>query len=319
MEKILIVGALGQDGTILSSILPQDKYKIYGICKENSDISKIQFHSKNFGTEFHSEDFTNSEKVNYLLSKIRPNIIVNFAGVSNVFNPWSDIDYLYLQNCQIPLNILEYIKKFDKDIYFFQSSSSLIYGRSESSHINHLSNFSPLYPYGITKLFSHNLVNEYRKTFDIKASCGVFFNHESEYRGKNFLSKKVANFVSEILKGQNKKLKLGNLTSQRDISHAKDFMDGVKFIIENKLNDDYIFSSCKLVSIYDFVKLFFDMYGLKFENYLEEDLSLIRKYEPCVYGDNTKLLLEGWRSKNNLESLVKDMVDFELYNKNILY
>jgi len=316
MEKILIIGALGQDGTILSSILPQDGYKIYGVCKENSDKLKIDYHNKKFGTEFHVVDLTNSEKVNTLLSKIKPNIIINFAGVSNVFNPWSDINYLYLQNCQIPLNILEYIKKYDKDIYFFQSSSSLIYGRSETPHINHLSNFAPLYPYGITKLFSHNLVNEYRKTFDIKASCGVFFNHESEHRGENFLSKKVAKFVSEILKGEKKKIKLGNLTSKRDISHAKDFMDGVKFIIENKLNDDYIFSSCKLTSIYDFVKLFFETYNLKLENFLEEDPSLIRKYEPCVYGDNTKLQLEGWRSKNNLEFLVKDMVDFE-FNKKI--
>ena len=319
MEKILIIGALGQDGTILSSILPRDKYKIYGICKEDSDKTKIEFHTKSFGTEFYYCDFTKSEKVNDLLSKIRPNIIVNFAGITNVFNPWSDIDYMYLQNCQIPLNILEYIKKFDKDIYFFQASSSLIYGRSENPHINHLSSFDPLYPYGITKLFSHNLVNEYRNTFDVKASCGVFFNHESEYRGKNFLSKKVSKFVSEILKGNKTKIKLGNLTSQRDISHAKDFMDGVKFIIENKLNNDYIFSGCKLISMYDFVKMFFDTYNLNIENYLEKDSSLIRKYEPCVYGDNTKLLLEGWKPKYDLNILIKDMVEFELQNKNIPY
>jgi GDPmannose 4,6-dehydratase len=319
MEKILIIGSLGQDGTILSSILPKEKYKIYGICKKDSDKLKIDYHKKLFDTEFYYDDFTKSDNVNEILSKIKPNIIVNFAGVSNVFNPWSDIDYLYQQNCQIPLNILEYIKKFDKDIYFFQSSSSLIYGRSKKSHVSHISNFSPLYPYGITKLFSHNLVNEYRETFDIKASCGVFFNHESQYRGKNFLSKKVAKFVSEILKGKDKKIKLGNLTSQRDISHAKDFMNGVQFIIENRLNDDYIFSSCKLTSIHNFVKMFFDLYDLKMENYIEEDSTLIRKFEPCVYGDNTKLLLEGWNSKYSLETLVKDMVDFELKNENNIF
>jgi GDPmannose 4,6-dehydratase len=318
-KKILILGPLGQDGKILSSILESDEYEIFGICKENTNTNRILFHEKNFNTKIFCGDLTKYNYVEDVLNKINPNIIVNFCGITNVFNPWDNVDEIFSQNCTIPMNILKYMTKKNNDIFFFQSSSSLMYGRSKKEHINHLSNFAPLYPYGVTKQYTHNFISEYRNNFNLKCSSGIFFNHESQYRGENFLTKKVSKFISKILNGDDGVLKLGDLSSKRDVSHALDFMFGVKHIIENNLNNDYIFSSCKLITTRDLVNLFFKKYNLKMENYVIEDLNLKRKEEPTIYGDNTKLLLSGWKQKKSLDDLIFDMVEFELNNKNFVY
>lgn len=318
-KNIVILGPLGQDGKLLSSILDKDNYNVFGVCKENTNSERIKFHEENFNTKIFCIDLVSYEKTKELLDSILPDIIVNFCGITNVFNPWEDMDLIFKQNCKIPLNIMEYISKNNKDIFFFQSSSSLMYGRSEKNHIGHFSNFSPIYPYGITKLYTHNFLNEYRKNFNLKCSSGIFFNHESQYRGDNFLTKKVANFISKVLKGEKGVLKLGDLSSKRDVSHAIDFMYGVKHIIDNELNDDFIFSSGKLTSTKELVELFFSKYGLDMNNFVVQDETLKRKDDICIYGDDTKLQLTGWRPKKNLNDLVVDMVEFELNNQNFIY
>jgi GDPmannose 4,6-dehydratase len=318
-KKIVILGALGQDGKLLSTILEDEKYEIFGICRENTEKSRIDFHEKNFNTKIYKTDLTKFDNVNFIFNKINPDIIVNFCGVTDVFDPWSNMDFILEQNCIIPLNILKYIKEKNPEIFLFQSSSSLMYGRSQKIHVSHNSNFAPIYPYGITKLFAHNLINEFRQNYNIECSSGVFFNHESQYRGKNFLTKKVSNFISKLIKGEKGILKLGNLSSKRDISHAIDFMYGVKLIIEKRLNDDFMFSSMKLTKTEDLVKLFFTKYGYDMNEFVIQDDNLLRKYEPCVYGDDTKLALEGWKRKKTLDDLVEDMVEFELNNNNFIY
>lgn len=318
-KKILILGPLGQDGKLLSSILEKDKYDIYGICKKNTLLDRIEFHQKNFDSKIIMGDLTDYSFVEKILDKINPEIVVNFCGVTDVFNPWNNISYIYEQNCKIPLNILNYIHNKNQNIFLFQSSSSLMYGRSDSNHINHLSNFSPIYPYGVTKLHTHNYIIEYRKNFNLKCSSGIFFNHDSQYRGEKFLTKKISTFISRILSGKKEKLELGDLTSKIDISHALDFMYGVKHIIENNLNDDYIFSSGKLISVEELVKLFFNEYNLKMEDYVIQNKLLKRKDNINIYGDTTKLNLTGWEQKKTLKDLVCDMVNFDINYKNFIY
>lgn len=315
-KNIVILGPLGQDGKLLSSILDKEQYNLFGITKENTDFERIILHENEFGSKIYSTDVSIYSNVETLLNKICPDIIVNFCGVTNVFNPWENVDYLFQQNCKIPLNLLEYITKNNRNIFLFQSSSSLMYGRSEKNHINDLSNFAPIYPYGITKLYTHNFINEYRENYGLKCSSGIFFNHESQYRGENFLTKKVSKFISQIIKGENGLLRLGDLSSKKDISHALDFMFGVKHIIENELNENFIFSSNKLTSIEELVKLFFTTYGLDMNDFVTKDESFIRKEDYSVYGDDTKLSLSGWKPTKTLKDLVIDMVEFELKNQN---
>jgi GDPmannose 4,6-dehydratase len=318
-KKIVILGPLGQDGKMLSSLLNSDEFEVYGICKEGTDPKRIAFHSENFNTKIFCIDLSNNSNVVNIFNHIKPNVIVNFCGVTNVFDPWADMNLIFNQNCTIPINVMEYISKNNRDIFFFQSSSSLMYGRSVKQHVNHLTNFAPIHPYGITKLYAHNFLNEYRNQFNLKCSSGVFFNHESQYRGEKFLTKKVSKFISKILMGEKGKLHLGDLSGQRDISHALDFMLGIKHIIENDLNDDYIFSSGKLTTTKDLVNQFFYSYGLNMEEFVIYDDSLKRKEEPCVYGDSTKLASTGWKPKKTINDLIYDMVEFESKNQNFIY
>lgn len=311
-KKVLIIGILGQDGTILSSMI-KDNYDLFGICKPNTDKIKIEEFKNQINSKIYLSDFTKYENVKLILSTISPDIIINFAGITNVFNPWENNDLIFEQNCVLPINVLNYIKNENPSIFFFQSSSSLMYGNSKIKSINELSNFAPMYPYGISKLYTHNYINEYRRNFGLKCSSGIFFNHESYYRNSGFLSKKVSSFVSKILKGESGKLKLGNLESYKDISHAFDFMLGVKMIIDSEINEDFIFSSNSLIKIFNFVNLFFSLHNLNIDEYVDYDSGLNRNEDISIFGDNRKLKSIGWNPKYSIEDLILDMVKLEIF------
>ncbi len=297
---------MGQDGTILNEIL-KNEYEVHGVCRIDSEEIKLENFKKKYCKNLHLIDLSKKNEVGEIIKKIDPEIIINFAGETNVINPWENVRETFEQNFFIVSNILEEIKKINTDIFFFQSSSSLMYARSNEIKIDENSNFSPMYPYGISKLSSHLLVNEYRKKFNIKCSSGIFFNHESPYRNEKFLSKKVSNFVKKILLGEDLKINLNNLNIYRDISHAEDFMKGVKIIVENKVNEDFIFSSGELISMKKFVNLFFEMFNLNFEDYLIYSEENNETYK--IYGDNSKLKSLGWNPEFRIEDLVRQMVE----------
>jgi GDPmannose 4,6-dehydratase len=309
-KKVLITGALGQDGTLLTELL-LDEFIIFGVCKPDTDNNRINLHKSNYNIELYSIDLTNYNETYDLINTLKPDIIVNFAGVTDVMNPWEDIDNTYKQNCQIPSNILKSISKVDNKIYFFQSSSSLMFARSNQNEINENSALSPMFPYGVTKTYSHNLLNEYRIKYGIRGCSGIFFNHESPQRSDIFLSKKLAKFISKILKGENIKLNLFDLNNYRDISHAKDFMRGVKLIITSQVDDDFIFSSGKLTNLLEFTTQYFKQFNLEINqlvNYVDNNKSPDYK----IYGDNSKLKSLGWEPEYTIESLINEMVNNEI-------
>ncbi len=307
----MIIGPLGQDGNLLCQQLPNDEYEVWGICKKNCKEKRIEDFIKKYNIQIIKSDFTLYNNVQKILSEIEPDIVVNFAGISNVFNPWKNINSIHNLNCKLPINILEYIRKTKKPIFFVQSSSSLMYGNSNELEITENSMLSPLYPYGISKAYVHNFIQEYRDKFNIKCCSAIFFNHESPYRSENFLSKKVAIFVAKILNGHNGKLKLGNLSAHKDISHAYDFMFGLKIIIDNKINEDFIFSSNKTIKMLDFVHKFFEIHNLNMLDYVE--FSGDGRLETLSsYGNNSKLKSFGWTPSYDIDKLIKEMVEFEL-------
>jgi GDP-mannose 4,6-dehydratase len=179
-----------------------DGYEVFGVIKPNTN--SLQKNTI-------SLDLTDIKNVEFVISKVKPTHIFNFAGVSDVFNPYDNLEFSYQQNCLIPQNFLNSILKIDKTIRFFQSSSSLMYGRSTINKINEETPTSPIYPYGITKLYSHNLIKEYREEFDLFCSSGIFFNHDSEKRGDKFLTQKIILGIKDILNKKTNTIKLGNI------------------------------------------------------------------------------------------------------------
>jgi GDPmannose 4,6-dehydratase len=314
MKKVLITGALGQDGTILTEMLEND-FELYGVCRLLTPIERLDSYSKKYKIELCLTDLTNLESVDILIKKIKPDIIVNFAGETDVVNPWGNITQTFEQNFIIPSNILTSIVKNNRDIFFFQSSSSLMYGRTKKTIINESDKFDPMYPYGISKLCSHNLLNEFRKTYNIKGSSGIFFNHESFYRGEKFITKKLSKLVNNIINGGSDKIRLFNLNFNRDISHSDDFMRGVKLILENEINDDFIFSSGVSTNMLELSKKFFTLHNLNFYDYIDyyDDGNYSNDYN--LIGDNTKLKSIGWEPKHDINYLITDMVNKEQNNK----
>ena len=311
MKKVLITGPLGQDGTILTKMLEND-FELFGVCRLLTPTDRLQKHSKSHNINLSLSDLTDLNSVDNLIKTIKPDIIVNFAGETDVVNPWGNISQTFEQNFTIPSNILTSIVKNNRDIFFYQSSSSLMYGRSNKTMINEDDKPDPMYPYGISKLSTHNLLNEFRKTYNIKGSSGIFFNHESVYRGEKFITKKLSKLINKIIKGNSEKIRLFNLDFNRDISHADDFMRGVKLILENEINDDFIFSSGESTNMLDLSKKFFTLHNLNFYDYIDyyDDGNYLNDYN--LIGNNTKLKSIGWEPKHDINYLITDMVNNEI-------
>lgn len=311
--KILITGPLGQDGIILTELL-QDNNELHGVCRYQTPLEKIMDHKKKYNINLIPSDLSDIKSVEILIKNIQPEIIINFAGETDVINPWGDVNSTYNQNFIIPYNILETISKQNRDIFFFQSSSSLMYARSNEYIINENSKPSPMFPYGVTKLSVHHLINEYRLKYNLKCSSGIFFNHESVHRGKKFITKKLSMLISKILNGGNDKISLFNLNFNRDVSHANDLMNGVKLIIENGINEDFIFSSGESTNFLEFSKKFFTVNNLDFNKYIDysDNNDYINEYN--IIGDNSKLKTIGWSPKYGIDDLILDMITKEKNN-----
>ena len=193
-KKALIFGVLGQDGSFMAELLHSKGYEVYGVVGAHTDGSRyVEPHTKGMIMIFKLNALHHIEE---LISLVRPDEIYNFAGVSNVFTPWDDLDTLFDTNVKLPQYILEAIVKADKSIKFFQASSCLIFGKDEFGIQNEQTPVNPLHPYGISKYAAQSLVKMFRDTHGIFACSGIFFNHESERRGENFFSKKMATSIS---------------------------------------------------------------------------------------------------------------------------
>ena len=316
MKKVLITGPLGQDGIILTKLL-QDTHKLFGVCRMLTPYEKIKEHMSKYNIELMVSELSDIDYVETLIKIVKPDIIVNFAGETDVINPWGDVPKTFDQNFTIPNNILSSIVKINPNIFYFQSSSSMMFAKSNDYIINENSHPKPMFPYGISKLSSHYLVQEYRLKYNLKCSSGIFFNHESFYRSGKFISKKLSSLISDILNGNPKKIKLYDLNYSRDISHSEDFMMGIKLIIEKEINDDFIFSSGVSTNILEFSKTFFSLHNLNFNDYIDytDSENYVNDYN--IIGDNTKLKSIGWTPKYNINELINDMITQELNEYNL--
>ena len=304
MKKALIIGIHGQDGSFLKEKLLDSGYDVMGIVRE------IKLESRIDPVKIITGDLTDKNLVDGIVSDYRPTHIYNFAGVSNVLNPYENWDTVFDQNCKIPHNFLESILRIDNKIRFFQSSSSLMFGRSKDISIKEESRLEPIYPYGISKSYSHLMVKEYREAFGIFCVSGIFFNHESERRGRNFLTQKIISGIKEIIKGNSTHIKVGNIDALKDISYAGDFMDAVKLIMEESEPNDYVLGSGKLVSIRDFIQKAFAYFDLDYKKYIIEDRSLLRLNNPeTLVANPEKIRLRlGWEHKKDLDDIIQLMV-----------
>lgn len=322
MKTALIIGVTGQDGSYLSELLLNKDYLVIGthrhllVKKYDQDNINIYFKNiihliknKNFILEY--GDLLDPQSLWKLIDKYKPHEIYNLAAQSHVNLSFESSEITSKVNGLGTLFLLNIIVDISPNIRFFQASSSDMYGNNSLLIMDENSKFNPNTPYGCSKLFAHNMVNTYRDTYNVHASCGILFNHESPRRGNNFATQKIAKSVAKIKLGLEDKLLLGNLDIKKDWGHAKKYVEAMWLMLQQDNPENYVISSDKLYSLRLFVEKIFEYAKLDIKNYLEIDQKIYRKYErDNVRGDSSKIKNKlGWESKFNFDELAIEMYE----------
>ena len=339
-KKAFITGVTGQDGALLSEFLLNKNYVVHGIKRRSSSFNTERIdhlykdpHEEKTDFFLHYGDMTDSTNLIRLLKEVQPHEIYNLAAQSHVQVSFETPEYTANADALGTLRLLEAIRilDFSENIRFYQASTSELFGNVNEIPQNELTPFYPRSPYGVAKLYSYWITINYREAYGLHASNGILFNHESPVRGETFVTRKICRAVASIKKGNQKCLFLGNLDAKRDWGHAKDYVEGMWMITQQKKPDDFILATGKSYTVRYFVELAFAEVGIKVQwsgkglnevgvnsKTKEEIVKVDKKYfrpteVDLLEGDYSKAeRLLGWRPKRTFESLVSEMVKSEI-------
>ena len=328
MKKVaFITGVTGQDGSYLAELLIKKKYIVHGLLRRTSvlNIERIQDiinkHKKSNKLYLHYMDLTDTSSIGNLISKYKPNEFYNLAAMSHVGISFYTGEATLNINALSSYRILESILKNHKKCKFYQASSSEMFGSTPPPQ-NEKSQFNPQSPYGISKVAAFHTTKYFRQAHGLFASNGILFNHESPRRGLNFVTRKITHSLARILKGYEKKINLGDITTRRDWGHSKDYVQGIWKILQYKKPDDFVLSTGKNYSIEDFIKKVFKILNLNWKHFVTtNNKNFLRPSEVRnLQGDSSKARkLLKWKPKYDLDDLCKDMLisDLKLYGMNL--
>ena len=261
MKVALIFGITGQDGAYLAKFLLSKKYKVHGVVRRTSAINRYRIDKidpklkKNL--KLHYGDVTDALNVIDIIKKTKPNEIYNLAAQSHVSVSFNKPIYTTSSIVDGSLHILESIRLlgFNKKTKYYQASSSEMFGNNPSKVLDEKSNFDPQSVYAISKIYGYYLTKFYRTTYQIFASNGILFNHESPWRSETFVTKKIVKGLTSIKYGKHSKLKLGNIYSKRDWGYAMDYVEGMWKILQVKKPDDFVLATNNQISVKEFINL----------------------------------------------------------------
>ena len=341
MKKALIFGVTGQDGSYLSELLLKKKYIVHGVKRRSSSINTHRIdhlyqdrHQKKRNFILHYGDITDSTSVSKIIDDTRPDEIYNLAAQSHVAVSFEVPEYTANADALGVLRILEAIKfhKLEKKTKFYQAGTSEMFGKVQTVPQNEKTPFYPMSPYGVAKVYAHWITKNYREAYNIFASNGILFNHESPRRGETFVTKKIILALCKIKLGKQKKLFLGNLYAKRDWGHAKDYCYAMWKILQQKKADDFVIATGKQYSVKEFANSTMKELGIKYswkgsginEKCLDQFGKVIIQCDPAYYrplevdtllGDSSKARkILKWKPKINIKMLVKEMVNSEISN-----
>ena len=320
MAIALITGINGQDGSYLAELLIEKGYEVHGIIRRTSQplIENIAHLEKKI--ILHPGDMTDAGSLYNAIEQVMPNEIYNLAGMSQV--RWSyDVPAMTMDvNCNGFLRIIESVRALKLDCKIYQACSSEMFGKVQQIPQTEETPFYPRSPYGVSKAAAYYMARVYRESYGMKIYCGFLFNHESERRGEEFLSRKVCKAVAQIATGTREKLVLGNLEAKRDFGYAKEYVEWIWRIMQHDTPDDFIIATGETHSIKEFVELAFEFAGISnWEKYVDYDKSLMRPAEvDLLKGDASKSArLLGFEPMIRFRELVKIMVDAEMKKINV--
>ena len=342
-KKALIFGVTGQDGAYLSKFLLKKKYSVYGVKRRSSiintqrvdDIYKDINYKSNFILLY--GDLTDASSILNLIKKVNPNEIYNLAAQSHVKVSFEVPEYSADVNGLGTLRILEAIRSLnlEKKVKFYQAGTSEMFGNTKEKFQNEKTPFHPVSPYGVSKCFAHWITKNYREAYGIYACNGILFNHESPIRGETFVTKKIIQGLVRIKQGRQKKLFLGNLYSKRDWGHARDYVEAMWKMLQQKKPDDYVIGTGKTFTIKDFINRAANQMNLNIK-WIGAGIK-----EKAVNIENKKIIIEcknryfrplevdylkgnalkakkilNWNPKISINDLIKEMIQHEIENIN---
>jgi GDPmannose 4,6-dehydratase len=314
-KTALVTGITGQDGSYLAELLLEKGYRVVGMTRRTSTEVHERIEHIVDEIEIVSGDLLDQSSITSIVGEVRPDEIYNLAAQSFVPASWRQPVLTGEFTALGVTRVLEAIRQVDPAIGFYQASSSEMFGKVVESPQRETTPFYPRSPYGVAKAYGHWITVNYRESYGLRACSGICFNHESQRRGKEFVTRKITDGVARIKLGLQKELRLGNLDAYRDWGYAGDYVRAMWLMLQQPHADDYVIATGRAHSVRDFVSVAFQAAGLgSFEPYVVIDPRFVRPAEvDTLVGDASKAERElGWVPEVNFEQLVTMMVEADL-------
>jgi len=328
-KRALITGVTGQDGSYLAEFLLEAGYEVHGLIRRSSTfgterIEHLYRDPHDVAPEceqqlqLHYADLTEASSLSRLLKQIEPDEVYNLGAQSHVRVSFDQPVYTADTTGVGALKLLEALRDYQqasgKGVRFYQASSSEMFGKVQQTPQTEATPFHPRSPYGVAKLYAHWITVNYRESYDLHASCGILFNHESPRRGETFVTRKITRAVGRIKCGLQDRLYLGNLDAQRDWGFAGDFVEGMWLMLQQDEPGDYVLATGETHSVREFCEEAFACVGLDYAEFVQFDPRYLRPAEvDLLLGDASKAKRElGWHPKVSFDQLVTMMVNADL-------
>ena len=311
MKRALITGINGMDGSYLADLLLEKGYEVYGMERRSSSKNRTNTGHLEGKVTFVNGDLTDQNSLVRCLRESDPDEVYNLGAQSFVGESWNTPEQTSDVTGMGCLRMLEAIREYGKDIKFYQASTSEMFGKMVENPANENTPFYPRSPYGVAKLYAHWMTKNYRESYNMFNVSGILFNHESERRGIEFVTRKITDGVAKVHLGYEDHIKLGNLDSRRDWGYAPDYVECIWMMLQQDKPEDFVIATGKSHSIRDFLDVAFSCVGIgDWSNYVVQDERYMRPAEIDVLcGDSTKAReVLGWKPKTSFEEMVSRMV-----------
>jgi GDPmannose 4,6-dehydratase len=313
-KRALITGISGQDGSYLAELLLDKGYEVHGLVRGSTDRPLPNLEAIQERLVVHAADLLDESSLFDAIRESSPDEIYNLAAMSSVSQSWRLAIATAEYTAVGVTRLLEAIREICPQARFYQASSSEMFGRARDTPQSERTPFYPRSPYGVAKVYGHFITVNYRESYGLHASSGILFNHESPRRGSEFVTRRISRGAAEIKLGLANKLTLGNLDVRRDWGYAKEYVEAMWLMLQQKEPDDYVIGTGVAHSVQDLVRTAFACVDLNWEQYVQTDPQLARPAEiEEVVADPSKARERlGWEAQTSFEQLVESMVMADL-------